>query len=706
MLMAKKTSTMKTFALLLDKRWSLLTILFLILNHSSGQNTFQKTYDLYLNAIGPDRMTIQQSSDGSFITSTYANKDSCCFIPTYSTLFKTDKFGNQIWYKSYTDTGSSFNACYFSQNTDDGGTIVVGNTQADWQVLLFKTNTDGNLEWAKSYGGSSYDYGFSVQQTSDGGFILAGRTESYGTGGDLYLIKTDDLGAITWSRTYGGSAFESGESVLETSDGGFIVVGNWAQGTASQNIYIIRTNSSGTLLWSKVIGGSGKETPRAIKRTADNGFIVVGNTYSFGAGTPSYPNSFLLKLDSMGNLNWSRTLETSFYNEGHNVHQTEDLGYLMTGSISDGGLPHYALKMDQNGDIVWAETYGLATVGPLGMNAAETQDDGLIIASLYPIDVGDEPFLYLMKIDSSGTGSCNQQSFVPVWNDTLYPISTPATVVDSTFTSIESSIVLIEASATLVDSSFCFSCPNLESSFSYTASTVCENETVEFTNVSTGAESMEWFEDGVPFSTSDSSVSRTFTSAGNYEIMLAASNTACNDTMTTSIVVNALPTPDLGEDTVLCPEDIIVLDGGSGFSSYLWSDSSTAQTLSVSTSGTYFVTVTDNNNCSATDTISIESIPCNTGLKESSQNAIRFEVYPNPYKNETQISYTLVKNSIVKLQVYNILGEVIHVVVNESQLPGKYQYTFSAQRSGYPPGVYFLELSLDDFTHEKKVIEF
>ena len=145
-------------------------------------------------------------------------------------------------------------------------------------------------EWAKTFGGRKNDLGFSMQQTRDGGFILLGWTESFGAGGqDFWLIKTDANGNKEWDRTFGGHSSDVGYSVQQTSDGGFILLGyTWSFGAGRSDIWLIKTDANGNKQWEKTFGGDSIDVGQSVQQTSDGDFILLGYTSSFGAGLTDF----------------------------------------------------------------------------------------------------------------------------------------------------------------------------------------------------------------------------------------------------------------------------------------------------------------------------------------------------------------------------------------------------------------------------------
>ncbi|MCK4393021.1 hypothetical protein KAX17_08960, partial [Candidatus Bipolaricaulota bacterium] len=179
---------------------------------------------------------------------------------------------------------------YSVQQTSDGGYILFGGTGSygagDGDFWLIKTDAHGNKEWERTFGGSESNWGWSAQQTSDGGYILLGCTESYGAGdGDFWLIKTDAQGNKQWQKTFGGSEDDQGHSVHQTSDGGYMFLGyTESYGAGSADFWLIKTDSQGNKQWDRTFGGSEDDGSISVQQTEDGGYILLGCTSSYGAG--------------------------------------------------------------------------------------------------------------------------------------------------------------------------------------------------------------------------------------------------------------------------------------------------------------------------------------------------------------------------------------------------------------------------------------
>jgi len=311
------------------------------------------------------------------------------------------------WEKTF--GGVDYDFPYSVQQTSDDGYITVGGTESygagGWfDVYLIKTDASGNKDWEKTFGGSGdWDNGFSVQQTSDGGYIVAGETDSYGAGyTDVYLIKTDASGNLTWEKTFGGSATDCAYSLDQTTDGGYIVAGKTSSyGAGYSDVYLIKTDASGNKDWEKTFGGSAMDYAHYVQQTADGGYIVAGTTASYGAGGEDF---YLVKTDASGNKEWEKTLGGSSDDCGYSAQQTTDGGYIVAGctiSYGVGGGDVYLVKTDASGNKEWEKTFG-GNAFDVAVYVEQTTDGGYIAFGNTDSFGAGGADLYLIKTDASG----------------------------------------------------------------------------------------------------------------------------------------------------------------------------------------------------------------------------------------------------------------------------------------------------------------
>jgi len=203
---------------------------------------------------------------------------------------------------------------------------------------LVEIGVGGGINWSRSYGGSNDDWLNEYVQTSDGSFTLAGGTRSYGTGipasPNLYLIRTDPNGNFVWDKTYGGTNKEVGNDIVVTPDGGYLIVGDTYASGEQSDIWLIKTDSNGNMVWNKTYGGSGNDHGNAIHNTTDgSGYIIVGSTSSYGNGTSDI---WMMRVDTSGNEIWNRTFGGTGIDEGYDVDGFLD-GYVISGSTTSLG---------------------------------------------------------------------------------------------------------------------------------------------------------------------------------------------------------------------------------------------------------------------------------------------------------------------------------------------------------------------------------
>lgn len=395
----------------MKKLFLILTVFFsLIVAYGQAQITFQKTY----GSIGEDWGTcIKQTSDGNyFITGVedavgFSNFDNCqagkvsllklnshgilqwnktfttndlnighslevtsddgiiiagetgtmCpFIGGNSSTYviKSDSFGTVQWTGTYASTYSATptEIGYCVKQTNDGGYLVagkrIGMNRTDNEAYIMKLNALGIFQWSKVYGESGNEAAYSIAPTADGGYIIGGLIDLYlGVQEDMYLIKTDSSGNMLWNKTYNATFAERVVSVIPTKDGGYILVGNIV-GTQDDDILLLKVSSNGTVLWNKAYGGPLDDYATCLKQTKD-GYIIAGYTYINGTNT----DACLIKTDTAGNIQWSKTYGGTNYDEAKFVEPTIDNGYIIVGgtkSFGLGGRDIYVIKTDSLGN--------------------------------------------------------------------------------------------------------------------------------------------------------------------------------------------------------------------------------------------------------------------------------------------------------------------------------------------------------------------
>ncbi len=353
-----------------------------ITNLINAQITFEKTY----GGVGQDfARTFCQTRDNGYIL--FGSMDSFT-SSTDQYLIKTDPFGNIIWSNTY--GGTNIDSGEDVKETNDSGFILVG--MLNLQPQVFKTNKTGSVKWAKTLPGAPP---LRIIQTQDSGYTICGNIQIAGSNWDMMLIKTDTIGNIIWSKNYGYNTNDGFEDVKQTNDGGYILAGyrtiNWIE-----DIYIVKTNSLGDTMWTKSYGGSLDDFAYSIEQTTDNGYIILG-------GTGTYPNykPYVIKTDQNGDTLWTKRFNYGCSNSGGNkIIQTPDGGYAFVGETNQNTPSYeiYIVKTNSQGDTLWTKTFKQG----FGNGIIITNDGGYaILGSTQYLGAGTNN-IYLVKTNNEG----------------------------------------------------------------------------------------------------------------------------------------------------------------------------------------------------------------------------------------------------------------------------------------------------------------
>ncbi len=265
---------------------------------SSGKKLWDQTYG---GLLADYATAVVQTVDGGFAVAGYTKSKGAGGNDFW--LVRTDASGAKTWDQTY--GGASSDAAYAVVQTSDGGFAVAGNTASKGagsnDGWLVRTNASGVKVWDQTYGGASTDYVVAAVVTSDNSFALAGYSSSKGAGGmDYWLVRTDANGNKVWDRTYGGIGYDTARALVQTSDGGFALAGTTAsKGAGYNDFWLVRTDSTGNPLWDHTYGTGNDEYSYGLVQTSEGGFAVVGNNANADA--------WVVRTDVVGNKLWDQS---------------------------------------------------------------------------------------------------------------------------------------------------------------------------------------------------------------------------------------------------------------------------------------------------------------------------------------------------------------------------------------------------------------
>ncbi len=684
----------------------------------------------------------------------------------------------KMWDKRFGGTGQE----QLSQlvRTSDRGFIFAGDswsylsggdkTQPNWNgnsdFWILKCDSSGSKQWDKVFGGLGTERLRTVVETTDGGYIVGGWSDSR-IGGDrtqdnwdtiglsswdYWIVKIDPTGTKQWDKRFGGDSYDDLSSVVQTSDGGYILGGwsrsgatgdrteaNWDTNGLYYDYWLVKIDSIGNKLWDKRFGGTSSEEFYSISQTKDGGYILGGQSLSGLSGDKTDPgygtwDYWIIKIDSIGTMQWDRCFGGSNVEKFSSLQQIYDGGYIL-GGISFSGqsgnksqpnwdntssTPDYwIVKIDSLGNKVWDKDFG--TIGSEDeMNSVvQTSDSGFLLlgSSYYALPSGNktetnlgQEQMWAVKTDPNGILQWDKTIFTNGHDEGMSTIqSNDGCYVFAGYTNARIAGYKSEENWDTTQNSwdywmvkFCDTLLVPISAFS-TSNQICSGSCIDFLNLSINATSYQWsFPGAIPnISTATNPTNICYSTPGSYDVQLIATNTTGSNTLLLSDYITVFPAP---------PPQAISQSGdtlfaNTGTASYQWYFNGNVITGATnyfyvaSQSGNYNVVATDSNGCEVEAVIN--DVLTNTPL---AAGFLPLAVYPNPVTDKFTIqNLKVTRGTAVEISIYNVLGEIVLTIplpIANCQLP-----TCSIDVSTLVKGMYWLDISTEEKTIRSKFVK-
>ncbi len=636
---------------------------------------------------------------------------------------KTDALGNIEWQKTY--GGSSNDQLESVVQTPDGGYLLGGystsgisgnktenNLSGSIDLWIIKLDADGNILWQNTIGGSNSDYLASVNVTSDGGYIIGAyslsgisgdKTELNKDDFDYWIIKLNASGNIVWQKAIGGNSADYCFRTQEAPDGGFIVSGSSSSPISgdktegrlgiigTNDIWVLKLDASGNILWQNTIGGTATETAYEMEVTADGGAVIGVYTPSNASadksennisGAPITYDYWVLKIDSVGLIEWENTIGGTSDDYCHGLTLTNDGGVAISGYSTSpasgdktqgvvGAADYWVLKLDDTGTILWDKTIG-GNLTDYTYDIIELNDGQLVLGGTSTSGItGDKteaPYgfadFWLVKLNE-----CN-------------PVAEICNAIDDNCNGLIDDGVTVTISIAAGG-----------------ATTFCQGSNVVLTATHTGA-TLQWKKNGttIPGATS---VNYTATATGNYS---CTSTNACGTATSSSILVtvnkNPSATISAGGPTSFCAGGSVTFtETPVGGATYQWYKG--AAPIAGATTTTYVATTAGNYKCRVTKLATgcfknSNSIAVFITCKEGDPFTLQdWSIYPNPAS--TSITIQTDNTAEKGINIIDAIGQVVYTIYTNDNL-------MVINIDHLPAGIYFVKVESEMMTTTEKII--
>lgn len=582
--------------------------------------------------------------DGGYFTLTQS-------IWGVTTAVKLDAAGNITWQTILSTNLGLYTLSASPYQTYDGGYLIFGQLWLDpneqnIDCWLMKLNTDGVIQWERSYGGSTLEYPKKILQTADGGYIFTASSDSNNGdvsgnhgGADAWVVKTDASGNLLWQKCYGGSGSDDFFTLIPASDGGYVLLGSTSSNDGdvsgnhgSYDVWLAKINDSGDLQWQKCFGGSNDDFGNRIVEASNGGYILRGRTKSNNGDVSGHHGGsdvWMVKTDISGNLQWQKCIGGSSDDSLSDIILTSDGGYILVGytessngdfSGNHGGFDAWMAKMNTSGALQWIKNYGgsgndlISDILPSGndyiMMGWTKSNDGDVGGNHGDYDV------WMVKTNSSGN-ILWQHCYGGSGDDKYYSVKTylketydGGYIFSTTSNSNNGDVSGTNGSydAWVVKLGEEVNCPDLNATATLTHPACSGSSTgaISITPPNNGTSPYSYL-----WSTGATTKDISGLTAGTYNLTIT-DGASCASTFSYTLTDPSPLVLTVNSSGVSCYGDAdgtatAVITGGTPGYTYLWSTGSTSSTINNQPAGSYSVTVTDSKGCTVSSTVTIES---------------------------------------------------------------------------------------------------